>query len=380
MDFSIPEEIQQLRQTVREFVERTVIPQESRIEAEDRIPDSLLQQMRGMGLFGVTIPQRFGGLGIGPLGYTLISEEVGRAHGAVRTLIGISNGIGSKVLVSFGTAAQQEAYLPRMASGELATAFAVSEPGAGSDVGAIRTRAVRQDDAYVLNGTKHFITNAANAQLLTVLALTSRDRGAHAGMSMFLVTPDLPGFQLGRRHETMAGKGCGRAEVVLEDCRVPAWNLVGEEGRGFQMAMSCLQEGRVAYAAMCLGLAQRLLEMSADYARQRVQFGRPIAEFQAIQFMLADMASSIYAARMATYHAAWKCERNEECTQEASMAKLLASEAAGKVADAAVQIHGAMGYAKDYAVERMYREARVFRIAEGTSEIQRGIIARKVLE
>ncbi|MBM5810546.1 MAG: acyl-CoA dehydrogenase [Gammaproteobacteria bacterium] len=380
MDFSIPEEIQQLRQTLRDFVDRAVIPLEPSIEAEDRIPDSLLRQMREMGLFGITIPQRFGGLGIGPLGYALISEEVGRAHGAVRTLIGISNGIGSKILVSFGTSAQQDTYLPRMASGELATALAVSEPGAGSDVGAIRTSAERQGDAYVLNGTKHFITNAAHARLLTVLARTSKEHGTRSGMSMFLVTPDLPGFRLGRRHETMAGRGCGRAEVVLEDCRVPAANRIGEEGRGFQMTMSCLQEGRVAYAAMCLGLAQRLLEMSADYARQRVQFGRPIAEFQAIQFMLADMASSIYAARMATYHAAWKCERNEECAQEASMAKLLASEAAGKVADSAVQIHGAMGYARDYAVERMYREARVFRIAEGTSEIQRGIIARKVLE
>jgi len=380
MDFHIPEDVQQLRQAVRDFIEQSVIPLEAVIEAEDRIPDSLIRQMREMGLFGLTIPQQFGGLGIAALGYTLISEEIGRAHSAIRTLIGISNGIGSKVLVSHGTAAQQEAYLSKMASGELPTALAVSEPGAGSDVGAIKTRAVRQGDSYVLNGTKHFITNAANAQLLTVLAVTDKEQSVRSRMSMFLVTPNMPGFRLGRRHETMSGRGCARAEVIFEDCRVPAHNLIGQEGRGFQMAMSCLQEGRVSYAALCVGLAQRLLEMSADYAKQRIQFGRPIAEFQAVQFMLADMASSIYAARMATYHAAWKCDRGEECAQEASMAKLLASEAAGRVADLAVQIHGAMGYTKDYAIERMYREARLFRIAEGTSEIQRGIIAKKVLE
>jgi len=380
MDFRVPEEIQQLRQAVRAFVEQAVIPAEPVIEAEDRIPDSLLRQMREMGLFGLTIPEKFGGLGVGPLGYTLISEEVGRAHSAIRTLIGISNGIGSKVLVSHGTVVQQEAYLPRMARGEVATALAVSEPGAGSDVEAIRTRAIRQGDAYVLNGTKHFITNAANARLLTVLALADGEKRARNRMSLFLVEPDMPGFRLGRRHETMSGRGCGRSEIIFEDCHVPAHNLIGEEGRGFEMVMSCLQEGRIAYAALCLGLAQRMFEMSVSYAKQRVQFGKPIAKFQAIQFMLADMASSIYAARMATYHAAWKCERAEECAQEASMAKLLASEATGRVADSAVQIHGAMGYAKDYPIERMYREARLFRIAEGTSEIQRNIIASKVLE
>lgn len=380
MDFSIPEETQQLLRAVRHFVEGAVIPRETQIEKEDRVPDSLLQQMREMGLFGIAIPGRYGGLGIGTLGYALISEEIGRAHGAVRTLVGISNGIGSKALVAFGTEAQRQKYLPRLASGELTCAFAMSEPGAGSDVGAITTRAVREGDEYVLNGMKHFITNAVHAGLVTVLAVTDRELGTRGGMSVLMVEPDMPGFRLGRTHETMGGRGYGRCEVIFEDCRVPAANLIGDEGRGFQVAMACLEEGRVAYAAACVGLAQRLLEMSADYAKQRIQFGRPIAEFQAIQFMLADMASLIYAARMATYHAAWKCEQKQECSQEASMAKLLASEAAGKVADSAVQIHGAMGYAKEYPVERLYREARVFRIAEGTSEIQRILIAKQVLK
>ncbi len=380
MDFGIPEEIRQLREAVRDFVDRAVVPQEEVIEAEDRVPEALLREMRGMGLFGITIPESYGGLGIGPLGYALLSEEIGRAHGAVRTLIGINNGIGSKALVAFGTEAQRQRYLPGLAAGELTAAFAMSEPGAGSDVRAIRTRAVREGEHYVLNGTKHFITNAACAHVFTVLTMTDKTRGTRGGMSVFLVEPDVRGFRLGRAHQTMGGRGYGRAEVIFEDCRVPAANLVGEEGSGFQVAMSCLEEGRVAYAAACVGLAQRLLEMSAEYAKQRVQFGRPIAQFQAIQFMLADMASAIHAARLATHHAAWKCESGLECAQEASMAKLLASETAGEVADSAVQIHGAMGYAKDYPVERMYREARVFRIAEGTSEIQRLLIARKVLE
>lgn len=380
MDFEIPDELQQLCAAVRDFVDRAVLPQEEAIETEDRIPEALLREMRELGLFGITIPQAYGGLGIGALGYALLSEEIGRAHGAVRTLIGISNGIGSKALVAFGNEAQRRRYLPGLAAGELTAAFAMSEPGAGSDVGAISTRAMREGDHYVLNGTKHFITNAAYAHVFTVLVVTDKARGTHGGMSMFLVEPGMPGFRVGRAQQTMGGKGYGRSEIIFEDCRVPVQNRIGEEGQGFRVAMSCLEEGRVAYAAACVGLAQRLLEMSAQYAKQRVQFGRPIAQFQAIQFMLADMASAIHAARLVTHHAAWKCEHARDCAKEASMAKLLASEAAGKVADSAVQIHGAMGYAKDYPVERLYREARVFRIAEGTSEIQRLLIAKQILQ
>ncbi len=198
-------------------------------------------------------------------------------------------------------------------------------------------------------------------------------------MTAFLVEKGTPGFKLGRDFETMAGRGYKRSELIFDECRVPAANVIGEEGKGFDVAMACLAEGRIFYAAFCVGTAQRLLDMSADYARQRVQFGRPIAEFQGIRFMLAEIATSVYAARMATYHAAWKCESGQQCTTEASMAKLFASEAAGKAADSAVQIHGAMGYAKDYAVERLYREARLYRIAEGTSEIQKLVIAKDIL-
>jgi acyl-CoA dehydrogenase len=379
VDFLIPDELQLLRDAVRDFVYKEAIPLESQIEKEDRVPEALLEQMRDMGLFGITIPVEYGGIGIGPFGYTLINEEIGKAHGAIRALISISNGIGSKALVLYGTDEQKQHFLPRLASGEFISSFAISEPGAGSDVAAIKTLAIRDGNHYVLNGTKHFITNAPYADVITVLAVTDKENRPRERMSVFLVEPDAPGFSLGRVQETMGGRGYGRCEVIFEDCRIPAANLLGQEGSGFQVAMSCLEEGRISYAATCIGLAQRSLEMSTDYAKQRVQFGRPIAEFQAIQFMLAEMATSIYAARMMTHHAAWKCERREKCAQEASMAKLFASEAAGQAADTAVQIHGAMGYARDYAVERLYREARLFRIAEGTSEIQKIVIAKNIL-
>ncbi len=379
MDFSIPDDLLVLRNAVRDFVYQEIIPTETRIEEENAVPDELMQKMRDMGLFGLTIPEQYGGLGIGPLGHTLITEEFGKAHSAIRALIGINNGIGSRALVLSGSEEQRESYLPRLATGELIAAFAVSEPDAGSDVSSIRTNATRDGDGYLLNGAKHFITNAPIADVFTVLAVTDKKLGSRGGMSAFLVEKDTPGFSVGRIQDTMGSRGCLRGELVFEDCRIPMRNMIGDEGEGFATIMSCLAEGRITYAAFCVGTAQRLLDMSIEYAKERVQFGRPIAEFQAIQFMLAEMATSVHAARTGTWHAAWKCEHGEECNQEASMAKLFASEAAGRVADSAVQIHGAMGYACDLAVERLYRDARLYRIAEGTSEIQKILISRNLL-
>ena len=380
MDFTIPEDLQYLKDTVARFVADEIIPAEPSIEEDDQVPEQLISKMRDMGLFGVTIPSAYGGAGVGPLGYALVSEEIGKAHSAIRALVGINNGIGSKALVLFGTDAQKQKYLPRLASGEMLSAFALSEPGAGSDAGGIETLAVRDGDHYVLNGTKHFITMGPVADVLTVMAATDKKKGTRGGITAFLVEKGTPGFRPGRDIETMGGRGYQRSELIFDDCRIAAENIIGEEGKGFDVAMACLAEGRIFYAAFCVGTAQRLLDMSVDYASQRVQFGKPIAEFQAIRFMLAEMATSIYAARMATYHAAWKCDQGVECTAEASMAKLFASEVAGKVADTAVQIHGAMGYAKDYAVERLYRETRLYRIAEGTSEIQKMVIAKNLLQ
>ncbi len=379
MEFSIPEELAQLKETVRHFVTNEVIPLESQIEAEDRVPEGLMKCVRDMGLFGITIPVEYGGAGIGHLGYTLVSEELGKAHTAIRSVIGINNGIGSRALVTHGNEEQRQRFLPRLASGAWVAAFAVSEPSAGSDVSGVQTRAVREGDHYLLNGSKHFITNGPYADVITVLARTDSEAPTRRALTAFLLEKDTPGLEIGRIQEMMGSKGCARSELVFQDCAVPLANVIGREGQGFEVIMSCLSEGRISYAAFCVGAAQRLFEMSRDYARVREQFGRPIAEFQAIQFMLAEMATSIYAARHMTYHAAWKRERDEECGQEASMAKLFASEVAGEVADKAVQIHGGMGYAKDLAVERLYRDARLFRIAEGTSEIQKLVIARQVL-
>lgn len=379
MDFQVPDDVWQLKEAVRSFVDSEVIPTEEEIEREDRIPERVLGQMREMGLFGITIPTEYGGIGIGPMAYAMISEEIGRAHCAIRNLIGVNNGIGSKALVSAGTEEQKQRLLPRLASGEFIAAFALSEPNAGSDVSSIETTAVRKGDRYVLNGIKHFITNGPYADVITVMAVTDKSAAARSAMTAFLVEKGAPGLRVGRVQETMGSRGCGRCELIFDDCEVPVESVVGEEGRGFQVAMSCLEEGRIAYAASCVGLAQRLLDLSSAYACSRVQFRRPIARFQAIQFMLAEMATSIYAARTATYHAAWKCEQGDRCGQEASMAKLFASETAGRAADGAVQIHGAMGYAKGLPVERLYRDARLFRIAEGTSEIQKVVIARELL-
>lgn len=380
MDFTIPDDLRRLKEAIHDFVAREVIPREREIEEQERVPDDLLAKMRAMGLFGITIPQEYGGLGVGPLGYALASEEIGRAHAAVRALIGINNGIGSQALVLRGTEEQKRRYLPRLASGEFVAAFALSEPGAGSDAAAITTRAVRRGERWLVSGTKHFITNGPFADVVTVMAVTDPGRRAHGGITAFLVEKGTPGFRVGRVQETMGSRGCLRSELVFDDCVVPDDKVIGGVGEGFELAMRCLEDGRISYAAFCVGLAARLLEMSRDWAKARVQFGRPIAEFQAIQLLLAEAATAIEAARALTLVAAWKRECGEQCAKEASMAKLFASEAAGKAADSAVQIHGAMGYAKDLPVERLYRDARLFRIAEGTSEIQKLLIARKVLE
>jgi acyl-CoA dehydrogenase len=379
MDFSIPDDLLDLRNAVRDFVYKEIIPVEPAIEEENAVPAELMQKMRDMGLFGLTIPEEYGGLGLGPLGYTLVSEEFGKAHSAIRSLVGISNGIGSKALVASGSTEQKEKYLPRLASGELIAAFAVSEPNAGSDVSSILTHAKLEGDKYLLNGSKHFITNGPIADIFTVLASTDKAKGSRGGMSVFLIEKGTPGFSVGRIQETMGSRGCLRSELIFDNCVAPVDSIIDGEGKGFPIIMSCLAEGRIAYAAFCVGTAQRLLDMSVEYAKQRVQFGRPISEFQSIQHMLAEMATSVHTARTTTWYAAWKCELGEECNQEASMAKLFASEAAGKVADSAVQIHGAMGYARDLAVERLYRDARLYRIAEGTSEIQKNLISRNLL-
>ena len=384
MDYEIPENIRLMLDTVRRFVRQDLEPISQKVEDEDRIPDAVVQTMRELGLFGLSIPEDYGGLGLGVLGECLVYEELSKVNACFRTRIGTNNGIGSQGIVIDGTPEQKEAYLPRLASGEWIGVFALTEPEAGSDAANIQTTARQEGDTWILNGRKHFITNGDIADVATVFALTDKKKRAKGGITGFLVEKSYPGFFVGAIERKMGMRGSHTCELIFDDCQVPPENVIGGPdmvGQGFKTAMKVLDKGRLTMGASALGSAQRLLELSTDYAKQRVQFRRPIAEFQAIQFMLADMATQIYAGRQMLYHAAWlRDQRGSAVIKEASMVKLFCTEMANRVADMAVQIHGGMGYVKDFPVERYYRDLRLTRIYEGTSEIQRLVIARQLMK
>jgi len=384
MDFEISEELRLLVDGVRRFVKGELEPISRQVEEEGRIPEGVVQQMRELGLFGMAIPEAHGGLGLSCLGECLVIEELSKVNNCFKTRVATNNGIGSQGIVLDGTEEQKQRYLPRLASGEWTTCFALSEPEAGSDAANLQTTAVRDGDHWVLNGRKHFITNGDIADVATVMALTDREKRARGGITAFMVERTCPGYSVGTVEHKMGLHGSTTCELVFEDCRVPAENVIGGEamvGQGFKTAMRVLDKGRLVMGASAVGAAEKLLELSLDYARQRVQFGKPIASFQAIQFMLADMAAQIYAGRQMLTHAAWlRDTRGAAVVKEASMVKLFCTEMAGRVADMAVQIHGGMGYMKDYPVERFYRDLRLTRIYEGTSEIQRLVIARELLK
>jgi len=384
MDFEIPENLRMMVETVRRFVKKDLEPISQQVEEEDRIPEHVIQRMRTLGLVGLGIPEEYEGLGIGCLGECLVYEELSKVNACFRTRIGTNNGIGSQSIVLDGTPEQKQYYLPKLASGEWIGCFALTEPEAGSDAANIKTTADREGDHWVLNGRKHFITNGNIADVATVFALTDKAKKASGGITAFIVEKTFPGFYVGTIERKMGMRGSHTCELVFDNCKVPAENVIGGDahvGLGFKTAMKTLDKGRLTLGACALGAAQKLLELSIDYARQRVQFGKPIAHFQAIQTMIADMATQIYAARQMVYHAA--CLRDLTKTavvKEAAMVKLFCSEMANRVADMAVQIHGGMGYMKDYPVERFYRDIRLTRIYEGTSEIQRLVIAREYLK
>ncbi|MBC7357313.1 MAG: acyl-CoA dehydrogenase family protein [Desulfacinum sp.] len=384
MDFTIPENLRMMQETVRRFVERDLEPISRQVEDEDRIPEETVQKMRDLGLFGLAIPEEYGGLGLGVLGECLVYQELSKTNACFRSRIGTNNGIGSQGIVIDGTEEQKQKYLPKLASGEWTACFALTEPEAGSDAAAIRTRAELKGDHWVLNGKKHFITNGDIADVATVFAVTDPQKRARGGITAFIVERTFPGYSVGIIERKMGLRGNHTAELVFEDCIVPRENVIGGEamvGQGFKTAMKVLDKGRLTMGASAVGTAEKLLELSIDYAKQRVQFGKPIAEFQAIQFMLADMATQIYAARNMLYHAAWlRDQRGTAVVREASMVKLFCTEMVNRVADMAVQIHGGMGYMKDYPIERFYRDVRLTRIYEGTSEIQRLVIARELLK
>lgn len=384
MDFTIPENYRMMAETVRKFVERELEPISKQVEEEDRIPEEIVQKMRELGLFGLSIPEEYGGLGLGTLGECIVYEELSKTNACFRTRIGTNNGIGSQGILIDGTEEQKRKYLPKIASGEWTACFALTEPEAGSDAANIKTKAELKGDHWVLNGRKCFITNGDIADVATVFAVTDPQKRAKGGITAFIVEKTFPGFYVGTIEKKMGLRGSHTAELIFEDCIVPRENVIGGDamiGHGFKTAMKVLDKGRLTMGACAVGAAQKLLELSVKYAKQRVQFGRPIAEFQAIQFMLAEMATSIYAARQMVYHAAWlRDQRGSAVVKEASMVKLFCTEMVNRVADMALQIHGGMGYMKDYPIERFYRDVRLMRIYEGTSEIQKIVIARELLK
>lgn len=375
-----PETLKQLLDTVARFVRERLVPLEHQVAENDAIPPAVVDEMRALGLFGLSIPEEYGGLGLTMEEETQVAFELGQTSPAFRSLIGTNNGIGSQGIVIDGTPEQKNRYLPKMASGEIVGSFALTEPEAGSDAGSLRTSARRDGDVYVLNGTKRFITNAPRAGLFTVFARTDPDQPGARGVSAFLVEAGTPGLSLGKPDQKMGQKGAHICDVIFEDCRVPASSIIGgKEGQGFKTAMKVLDRGRLHIAAVCVGAAERLICDSLRYAMERKQFGQPIAEFQLIQAMLADSRTEAYAARCMVMETARRKDAGIDVSTEAACCKLFCSEMVGRVADRAVQIHGGAGYIAEYGVERFYRDVRLFRIYEGTTQIQQLVIARNMI-
>jgi acyl-CoA dehydrogenase len=374
------ETLDQLLAAVRRFVNERLIPLEAKVAEDDAVPADALAEMRALGLFGLSIPEEYGGLGLSMEDECRTMFEFCRCSPAFRSAFGTNVGIGSQGLVMFGTEAQKQKYLPGIAAGEIVTSFALTEPEAGSDSGAVRTRAERDGEAYVLNGTKRYITNANRASLFTVMARTNPEVKGGAGVSALLVPSDLPGVSVGRPEKKMGQQGAHICDINFDTVRVPAENRLGEEGQGFRIAMQVLDRGRLHIASVCVGVAERLIEESVRYAAERKQFGQPIANFQMIQAMLADCRAETNAGRAMVLDAARRRDAGEDVTLDAAAAKLFCSEMVGRVADRAVQIFGGSGYVADHGIERFYRDVRIFRLYEGTSEIQRLIIAREMMK
>ena len=371
-------EVRQLCDEIRRFIRNEVDPRSRWIEENDEVPAELLGKARELGLFGLTIPEEYGGIGLDLAGKCAVEEEMGKTNYGFATVIGNHTGISTTGIVALGTPEQKRKYLPRMATGEWIGAFALTEPQAGSDPASLRTRAAKKGDRYVLNGEKIYITNAGLANVFTVMAVTDPTKGIR-GISAFVVERRFPGFSIGKNELKMGMHGCTTAPLAFTDCEVPAENLLGGEGLGYIQAMKTLTAGRVTVSARCCGIMDKLIQQCVDYMKVRTQGGKKLADHQGLQWMLADMSVARDAARGLTYRAIDALMRGERGTMEASAAKLFSTEALGRVVDAAVQIHGGMGYMREMGIETTYRDARIVRIYEGTSEIQRNIIAGQLL-
>lgn len=380
MDFKFSEEHEALRRTVRKFTDSEIKPLAAQIDSDGKVPSALIDKAIELGLFGVAFPEEWGGSGFGELGYCIVLEEIARGCASMVATIGAHQSIGAMAIYLDGTPEQKKKYLTPLARGEKIAAFALTEPMAGSDASSLETTAVRDGGDYILNGQKIYITNGDIADTISVFAMTDKEKGTRGGITALIVETHWPGLRVGKLEDKMGIRGSSTAQIFFEDMRVPAENVIGRVGDGFITAMKTLDVGRVSLAAGCIGSAKEMLDLSLRHSQTRVQFGNPIAEQQAVQFMLADMASDIYLMESMTYRAAWMCDNGIKFSREAAICKTVCSEALDRVVDKAMQIHGGIGYMKDYPVERFYRDSRINRIFEGTNEIQRLVVARDLLK
>jgi len=379
VDFSFTEEQQQLRKSIREFAEGEIAPHVMEWDEVSHFPLEIVPKLAEMGLLGVIFPEQYGGAGLGYIEYVIAIEELSRVDGSIGIIVAAHNSLCSNHIYKFGTEAQKQKYLVPLAQGKKIGAWSLTEPEAGSDAGGTRTTALRNGDAYVLNGSKTFTTNGHYADTCVAMAVTDKSKTSH-GISAFILEKGMPGFRSGKKENKLGLRASDTSEIIFTDCRVLAANLLGPEGEGFTGSLAILDGGRISIAALALGMAQGALDAATSYAKQRKQFGKAISEFQAIQFKLADMATEVEAARLLVYQAAWHADqKSSRFTRESSMAKLFASEVAVRVANECVQIHGGYGFIKDYPAEKFYRDVKLCTIGEGTSEIQRLVIARQLL-
>jgi hypothetical protein len=384
VDFSLTDEQQQLQRTVRDFAQSEIAPHVMEWDEASRFPAELIPKLAELGLLGIIFPEKYGGAGFGYIEYAIAIEELARVDGSVALIVAAHNSLCTNHIYKFGTEAQRQKYVVPLAQGKKLGCWSLTEPEAGSDAGGTRTVATRQGGCWVLNGAKTFTTNGHYADVCVAMALTDREKGSH-GISAFIIEKGTPGFRPGKKENKLGMRASDTSEVVFSDCRVPEENLLGKQGDGFVNSLQVLDGGRISIAALALGMAQGAAGAATKYAQERKQFGKPIGEFEAIQFKLADMVTEISAAQMLVYHAAWLADKSNangggiRFTRESSMAKLYASEAAVRVANEAVQVFGGYGFIKDYPAEKFYRDVKLCTIGEGTSEIQRLVIARHIL-
>ncbi|WP_026677241.1 acyl-CoA dehydrogenase [Fictibacillus gelatini] len=378
MNLTFTEEQLMMQKMVRDFAQKEIAPYVEKMDETDQFPREIIDKMADLGLLGIPIPEEYGGAGMDFISYIIAIHELSKVSATIGVILSVHTSVGTNPILYFGTEEQKQKYIPKLASGEFLGAFGLTEPGSGSDAASLKMKAVKKGDRYLINGSKIFITNAGEADTYIVFASTDPDAGSR-GISAFIVEKDTPGFSVGKKEKKMGLNGSNTSELIFDNAEVPAENLLGNEGCGFKIAMSNLDVGRIGIAAQSLGIAEAGLEYSRNYAKDRKQFGKPIGAQQGIAFKLADMATKVEAAKLLTYRAANLRALHLPCKKEASMAKLFASKAAMEVATDAIQVHGGYGYTKDYPVERLFRDAKVCEIYEGTSEIQRIVISKQLL-